>query len=339
MATARQHHYVQARYLDGFLAPGSTQLVCYGRGRSKPHRSIPDGIATQRDFYAIPNSPHGVNLEKFLESKVEGPGLEALRRLVENKTPPSVEDRISLSRYIAFQEMRVPYARELNREHMRLSFEDKARQFEKSGQSSLIFQNVATAEGIPVKHSEPYEVTRKDVEYFLADMNNNPDTFDLEHMIDLANDMTTFYVSMNWTILLARPSTAFITSDCPVFRQFDHPGGDNALLRPDCTTCCPLSSTTFLMMRGDIEYLILAAKEGREGNGHTLPPIEFRTISDQNVANFNRKIAAYAHRWCFSGAESDWILNAMQGPSFRRKPTLTSKNGGTMVQWLRDDEP
>src|SRR6476619_4162995 len=111
MATARQHHYVQARYLDGFLAPGGTHLVCYGRGRSKPHRSIPDGIASQRDFYAIPNAPPGINLENFLESKVEGPGLEALRRLVQSRTPVSVEDRISLSRYISFQEMRVPYAR------------------------------------------------------------------------------------------------------------------------------------------------------------------------------------------------------------------------------------
>ena|ERR1035441_1081579 len=82
MAKARQHHYVQARYLNGFLAPGSTQLVCYGRGRSKPHRSIPDGIATQRDFYAIPNGPPDANIETFLESKIERPGLEALRRLV-----------------------------------------------------------------------------------------------------------------------------------------------------------------------------------------------------------------------------------------------------------------
>ena len=339
MATARQHHYVQARYLDGFLAPASTQLVSYGRGRSKPHRSVPDGIATQRDFYAIPNAPPGANLENFLESKIEGPGLEVLRRLVERKTPPSVDDRISLSRYIAFQEMRVPYARELNREHMRASFEEKARQFEKSGQSSLIFQNVATAEGVSVKHSEPYEIHREDIEYFLGDMNKNPDTFDLDYMIDLANDMTRFYATMNWTILLARPSTAFLTSDCPVFRQFDEPGGDNALLRPDCTTCCPLSSGAFLMMRGDINYLMLSAQEGREGNGHTLPPTEFRTISDKGVANFNRKIAAYAHRWCFSGTEADWILKAMQGPSLRRKPILTSKNGSTMVQWLRDDEP
>jgi hypothetical protein len=339
MATARQHHYVQARYLDGFLAPGSTQLVCYGRGRSKPHRSIPDGIASQRDFYAIPNAPSSINLENFLGSKVEGPGLEALRRLVQSRTEPSVEDRISLSRYIAFQEMRVPYARELNREHMRASFEEKLRQFAKSGQSSLVFQNVATAKGVPVKHSEPYEVTREDVEYFLAEMNNNPDSYDLEHMIDLANDMTKFYATMNWSILLARPSTAFITSDCPVFRQFEQPGGDNALLRPDCTTCCPLTSRAFLMMRGDIEYLMLSMKEQSEANGHTLPPTEFRTISDQGVANFNRKNAAYAHRWCFSGTEVDWILKAIQRPSLRRKPTVTSKNGSTMVQWLRDDEP
>jgi hypothetical protein len=339
MAGARQHHYVQARYLDGFLAPANKQLVVYGRDRSKPHRSIPDGIACQRDFYAIPNAPPGVNLEHFLESKVETPGLEALRRLVERKTAPSVEDRIQLSRYIAFQEMRVPYARELNREHMRASFEEKGKQFERTGQSSLIFQNVALAEGVAVKHSDPYEVHREDVEYFLMDMDNNPDTFDLDFMIDLANDMTRFYASMNWTILLARPSTAFITSDCPVFRQFDHPGGDNALLRPDCTICCPLTSVAFLMMRGDLEYLMLSMKEQSEGNGHTLPPTEFQMISDQGVANFNRKIAAYAHRWCFSGIEADWILKAMQGPSLRRKPTVTSKNGGTLVRWQRDHEP
>jgi hypothetical protein len=61
MAKARQHHFLQARYLDGFLAPGSTQLVCYGRGRSKFHRSIPDGVATQRDFYAIPSRPPGTS--------------------------------------------------------------------------------------------------------------------------------------------------------------------------------------------------------------------------------------------------------------------------------------
>ncbi len=112
MARARQRHYVQARYLDGFLAPGSTQLVCYGRGSSKPHRSVPDGIATQRDSYAIPNGPPGSNIEAFIENEIERPGLEASRRLVESRGPPQVEDRISLSWYIAFQEMRVPYSRE-----------------------------------------------------------------------------------------------------------------------------------------------------------------------------------------------------------------------------------
>jgi hypothetical protein len=339
MATARQHHYVQARYLDGFLAPGSTQLVCYGRGRSKPHRSIPDGIATQRDFYAIPNGPPDANIENFLETKIERPGLDALRRLVENRTPPSLEDRVSLSRYIAFQEMRVPYSRELNREHMRQSLEEKALQFKKSGNSTLTFQNVAIAEGIPVKHSEPFEVTREEVEEFLADINRNPDTFDLDQMIDLADDMTKFYVSMSWTVLFARQSAAFVTSDCPVFRQFDYPGGDNALLRPDCSVCCPLTRGAFLIMRADIEYPKISAKEAAEENGHTLPPIEFRTISNRGVANFNSKIVAYAHHWCFSGTESNSILRALQGVSLRRKPISVSTHGGTLVRWTRDGEP
>jgi hypothetical protein len=193
-----------------------------------------------------------------------------------------------------------------------------ALQFEKRGKSSLIVQNVAIAEGIPVKHSGPYEVKREEVEEYLADFNNNPDTFDLKQMIDLANDMTKFYVSMNWTVLFARPSTAFVTSDCPVFRQFDRPGGVNALLRSDCSVCCPLSSRTFLIMRSDIEYLKVAAREDSEGNGHTLPPTEFRTVS---------------------GTEAAWILTTMQRPILRRKPVFVSKDGGTLVQWRRDDEP
>ena len=54
-------------------------------------------------------------------------------------------------------------------------------------------------------------------------------------------------------------------------------------------------------MRADIEYLKISAKEAAEENGHTLPPIEFRTISNRGVANFNSKIVAYAHHWSFSG--------------------------------------
>jgi hypothetical protein len=92
-------------------------------------------------------------------------------------------------------------------------------------------------------------------------------------------------------------------------------------------------------MRSDIEYLTIGAREGIAGNGHTLPPTEFRTITDQGVANFNRKIAAYAHLWCFGGTETSWILGAMQGPSLRLRPDFISKNGGIMARWRRDDEP
>ncbi len=72
---------------------------------------------------------------------------------------------------------------------------------------------MAIAEGIPVNHSAPYEVTREEIDENLADINSNPKTFDLEYMIDLANNMTSFYACMNWTVLFARPSSAFVTSD------------------------------------------------------------------------------------------------------------------------------
>jgi hypothetical protein len=86
-------------------------------------------------------------------------------------------------------------------------------------------------------------------------MADNPNTFDLDSMVDFANDMTKFYAAMRWSVLLARPTTGFITSDCPVFSTFTEPGGDDSLLRPDCSVCCPLSSRALLVMNSDIEYL------------------------------------------------------------------------------------
>jgi Protein of unknown function (DUF4238) len=122
MKSARRHHYVQARYLEGFLLPPSERLWCYGRRRQSPFQKIPDDLAHQRDFYRFPNASPEHNLERFLEDNVESPGLLGLRKLVETRIPLEVENRIHLARYIAFQEMRVPHTRELNREHISLVF-------------------------------------------------------------------------------------------------------------------------------------------------------------------------------------------------------------------------
>lgn len=337
MQSARQSHYVQARYLDGFLAPPNDQLWCYGRRRPKPFSAIPDKLARQRDFYRIPNAPPDKNLESFLENSVESPGLAALQKLVKAREPLDVADRIRLAKYIAFQEMRVPHTREVNREHMSQSINHMLQRFRDTGGTRADVHHFALAEGVAVQKAEPFSVTREDIEVCAQEIKDNPKSFDLQGMIDLANDMTQFYAAMRWTILFARPSTTFITSDCPVFRSFTEPGGDDALLRPDCSVCCPLSSRALLVMDHDTDYLKMSMKEADEGTGKTLPPTGFRTITDTGVANFNRRIVEYSHRWCFSGVQLDWITEAMQQPSKRRMPEFFARGEMSRVRWRRAD--
>jgi hypothetical protein len=336
MSSARQHHFVQARYLDGFLAPGNDKLWCYGRRRPVPFRQIPDKLARGRDLYRLPNAPPDTNIESLLERYVEGPGLAALRKLVGNKQPLGIEDRIHLARYMAFQEMRVPHIREVNREHMSESIKHMLRGFQETGSAKVVVQQGALVEGRVVKRDDPLTLTRDDIDAYAKEIANNPDSFDLKHMVEFANEITEFYTNMRWTVLLARPNTAFITSDCPVFRTFAEPGGDDALLRLDCSVCCPLSSKALLVMNHDLGFLKISAREPGE-NGEALPPTEFRTITDAGVANFNEKIVDYSHMWCFSGAEQQWITGAMQQSSKRRRPDFFAQGEVSGARWRRCD--
>lgn len=337
MTGTRQSHYVQARYLDGFLAPHNNQLWCYGRRRAKPYSAIPDKLARQRDFYRFPYSTSEGNLESYLEKHVETPGLAALRKLVETKRPLDVTDRIYLAQYIAFQEMRVPHTREINRAIMSKSIHQMLERFQSSDTDRAVVQNIALAEGVVVKNGERTPIFRENIEAYAREINDNQESFDIQMMVDLAKDVTTFFASMRWTILLARQNTAFITSDCPVFKQYKVPGGDDALLRPDCSVCCPLSSEAFLVMDHDIDYLELSSQEVQKGDGKTLPSTLFKTITDVGVMNFNQRIVEQSYRWCFSGNKMNWIIEAMQQPCKRSVPKFVSHGQISGVRHIRQD--
>jgi hypothetical protein len=233
--------------------------------------------------------------------------------------------------------MRVPHTRELARQQVSQSVDNMLRRFREMGGTSALVQHIAFAEGVEVKRAESFSVTREEIEAYEKEIADNPESFDLDSMVDFANDMTKFYAAMRWTILLARPNVAFITSDCPVFRTFRKAGGDDALLRPDCSVCCPLSSRALLVLDHDLEYLKVCMRETAEGNGKTLPPTSFHTITDAGVANFNRRIADYSHHWCFSGLKTTWITEAMQHPSKRRAPDFFEQGEISGVRWRRSE--
>lgn len=333
--TTRQGHYLQACYLDGFLNPPSTQLWCYSRRRAAPYPAIPRKLARQRDFYRFPNAPPELNLEDFLERTVETPGLSALRELVSSRQPLSIEKRIDLARYVAYQEMRVPFAREVNREHAKKSIRNQLDVLEKAGAQKAEVIMGPMVEGELQLRDEPFTVFREDLESVLTEMESNPNTFDLMDMVDLANKMTSFYSSMRWTVLSARSSTSFITSDCPVYRRFANPGGDDALLRLDCSVHFPLIARAMLIMEHDPESLKKIVEETRSGIHKALPETDFRQITDKGVTNLNRWTAEHAHRWCFTGTKVDWIGQIMELPSKRIFPKFIEKGNLSGVRWRR----
>lgn len=74
MARPKQQHYVTKAYLDGFLAPGANQLICYARnGKMFPRRT--QDIAKERNFYAFKNEKGewDDSLEEIIERTVEAP--------------------------------------------------------------------------------------------------------------------------------------------------------------------------------------------------------------------------------------------------------------------------
>lgn len=334
MATSRQHHFVQAKYLDGFLEPGEERLWCHARGRREPYPAISRKLARKRDFYQLPNSTADQNLENYL-GLIEVPGLEALRELVTNRQPLTMEKRIHLARYVAYQEMRVPYSREVMREQNRRSLTEYLEILDQNGVERAEVQGGPLVNGRLLVGSQPYKIARAEIVEALADIDANPETFDLEHMVHLADKMTTFYSFMRWDVLYAPTGSSFITSDCPVVRMFSKPGGYDAFLRKDCSVCFPLNSRAFLIIKHDMNVLLKLVKETLDNCGRTPPPTEFRRISRKGVGTFNLQTAEYAHVWCYSGSKLGWISPVMQCPTKRQRPEFIKSGNLTGMQWLR----
>ena len=340
MQAKRKHHYVQARYLDGFLAEAETQLWCYGRHRPESFRAISDELANQRDFYAIPDAPVGSNIEDYLEKSVESPGLNALRELVGRLQPPTLEARIALGRYIAFQEMRVPHTRELIRKQHLHTLTHIEKQLRAQGGRDATIYPYATAEGEIAKRGEAFTITMKEAQAHLAELERNLDTFDLPMMVELANEFFIFFVQMRWTILIAPDSSDFITSDNPVFRCFtDQNLHDSALLRPDCMVFCPLTKKAVLLMEHDFEFLEVLRRETEDGNGHTLPPTRFREISAEEVVTMNVEIAEQCTSWCFSGKPLEWLPEVLANESKRSEVRFYSDHSGYGARWTHKPGP
>ena len=86
---------------------------------SMPNRMLtPDELETAntllRDiFYAVTRQDGTFDdtIEQFLDEKVESPAMAVVRKLATSNEQPSWEERIALTRWISFQELRTPLQR------------------------------------------------------------------------------------------------------------------------------------------------------------------------------------------------------------------------------------
>jgi hypothetical protein len=110
--TARRHHFVPAFVLARFATPATRKgwLFQLDTKSGKPQRTTPDSTAFEKDLYSPGDDDSSVGFQvEALFSIVERHASAAIRRLIESpQAPLSIEDRQTLSYFLAFQYSRSP---------------------------------------------------------------------------------------------------------------------------------------------------------------------------------------------------------------------------------------
>jgi len=221
----KRHHFLPKSYLDGFTCDGFVWL--YDRAKNEYRCQQPLNTAVIGNYYVFENKDgeKDYSLENFF-SKIEGNAKSSITKL-EARGEISPEERLYLANFIALLSVRSPkFDREVNEiadaaaKHIikyAIPNVDAAgklvRQYgEKTGENQI------TAESMfDFIHKEKFELKA------------NRNTV-ISAMLDLAQKVTFEVAMMDWLVVHAHPSSAFVTTDEPIgfivpdeFRQSGEP--------------------------------------------------------------------------------------------------------------------
>lgn len=312
-ARPKQHHYVTRAYLDGFLAPGESQLVCYARNGKTFSRGTQD-IAKERNFYAFKNDDGewDDSLEHMIERTVETPGLPVLKKLANGKTRLNWPDRTALAVLVAIQEMRTPASRTRAIDHMKALTEKILSEVRESNPTQETIDIVG-------KDGKKSTITLRELEESQADLEKDTSFDALKLTIGPAMELYQYYRHMRYTVYYSVGDERFVTTDTPVIRVFSASRGYGAgINRNDVEIRFPLSSKAFLTITHDLKFeeqLMRATGTKREKMLNRLPEVRIRHIHDAEVMAFNRGHVRHARMWVFSPRESQWIPELLKGGS------------------------
>jgi len=306
MAKARpkQQHYVTKAYLDGFLAPGASQLFCYARnGKMFPRRT--QDIATGRNFYAFKNEKGqwDDSLEEIIGRTVEAPGLPVLQKLAKGNTRLNWDDRTALALLVALQEVRTPASLQRTIDYTKAMTERLLREIRDADPTQKTIDLVG-------EDGKKSTVTLAEIEESQADLEKKNSLEKLRLAMGPAMELHQYYRQMKFTMHYPLGGQRFITSDTPVIRVYSHTGYGTGLNRNDVEVRFPVSNSAFLTITHDLKFaeqLIGATAAKRARLLNRLPEVQIRYISDAQVVAFNKGHVRHARMWIFSSEKSEWV--------------------------------
>jgi hypothetical protein len=338
----RRHHYVTKSYLDGFVEPNEGLLFCYGRKKSKAFRALPENLAHIRDYHSFKREDGTLDftLETQIDQQIESPGIPLIRTLSEGKTNLGKTQRLCLAKFIALQNVRVPYERDFMDQQHKVILEgylaDMDEESRKRGFPVNAIEVAVNVSGREPKLHEWQRVTRDFVNAELREIEADQQRFSRESFFDLAEKLAKTISGLRWTVFYGTGEARFITSDCPVITRDKNerryfPGLDNF----DTEVYFPLSKKALIRMGHDNSCQLLPRKkqihrQKRVMRAQTQEIIVVQA-DEQVVQSLNELIVARAHLWTVSGARQDWLLERMQQPSKIQKRTKAIVQSGSMT--------
>lgn len=317
-------HFVTQSYLRGFAtgAGRKSMLYVYERNNPKPFRQKPQQAARQTNYYSFTKADGTVDdsIESLL-GMVESRAIPVLKKLASDDLQLNWEARDQISLFVAFQELRVPSAREnyqnlLGQLVKRISeisasvpglLESDIRELESKGES---FKEL-TADSLR-------ESLKRGEYTFKAGQKTS-----LLAMLTLAPRLHALYREMEWRVIRTPATSPFVTSDNPVVK-FDpqHRSGfwGIGMASPTIEIRFPVSKSTFLVFthdkdRQDTWLKLMDAGKQAEADAlrQTLPKITYHKATPNAVQQINGLAIDYATRFVYSSVRNPQIPLIMKG--------------------------
>lgn len=292
-----KHHYIPQFYLKGFTDPTcpaeqEPYIWLYEKGKKTSRKRAPKNVANKPYYYAAETDNGLISTPEVSLSKIESSAALILRKLADNHTSFTPEERLDFSIFIALMFLRVPrHRKNIEDSYLNLVqmitrmivskeeyFRNSVRRFEEK-----------TGNRIDMPIGEFYNFVKDESRYELVISPN----VSLRYLFKISVDLAPVLAKMNWLFLKAKGGRAyFLTSDCPVALSSPkaHPFYGTGFGTKSVEVTLPLSR----------DICLLATWQKMEG---------YQNVTDNIVEIANQRTIAFALKEVYSSEQSLKVQN------------------------------